>query len=77
MEEFNLLDMKGFNDHLIATKDAEIGPDGLKTKTEIVLTALKFLAQQKPKLHGKCSRARQEYKEYGSSHFQNKRKFDE
>lgn len=59
-----LLDTKAFNNYLIATKDAGLGPDGLKTKIERVCTALKFLAHKKPKLHGKCTRAREEYKEW-------------
>ncbi|XP_028418405.1 uncharacterized protein LOC114543745 [Dendronephthya gigantea] len=59
-----LLDAKAFNNYLITTKDAGLGPDGLKTKIERITIALKFLAHRKPKLHSKCRRAIAEYSEW-------------
>ena len=59
-----LLDTKLFNNYLIATKESGLGPDGLKTKIERICTALKYLAYKKPKLHGKCAAARDNYKEW-------------
>jgi len=53
-----------FNSYLIATKEAGLGPDGLKTKIERICTALKYLAYKKPKLHGKCAAARDSYSEW-------------
>ena len=75
MEEFNLLDTKGFNSHLIATKDAGIGPDGLKTKTAIV-QPLSSLPNRNQSCMANVPELGRNTKN-GSSHFQNKRKFDE
>jgi hypothetical protein len=47
---------------LILTKEAGLGPDGLKTKVERVTIALKFLAHKKTKLHRKCDSKIAEYK---------------
>lgn len=66
-EEVNwrkLFDTKCFNNYLIITKSAGLGPDGTKTKIERVMTALKYLKQRKKKLRRKCERARAEYKEW-------------
>ena len=59
-----MLDSKAFNNYLITTKDAGLGPDGLKTKIERITVALKFLGHRKPKLHSKCRRAIAEYSEW-------------
>ena len=68
-----MLDTKTFNNYLIATKDAGLGPDGLKTKIERVSTALKYLAVKKRKLHDRCKRARKELKEWLKPLYKQKR----
>ena len=39
------------NSYLIVTKDAGLGPDGLKTKIERIVKALKYLAHRKKQLY--------------------------
>ena len=58
-----MLDTKLFN-YLIATKQAGLGPDGVKTKIERICTALKYISYKKPKLHPKCCAAQCNYKEW-------------
>jgi hypothetical protein len=53
---------KLFNKYLILTKEAGLGPDGLKTKVERVTIALKFLAHKKTKLRRKCDSKIAEYR---------------
>lgn len=52
------------NNYLISTRDAGLGPDGIKTKIERVITALKFLKHDKPKLQSKCRHAIEDYSEW-------------
>ncbi|XP_028416842.1 uncharacterized protein LOC114541052 [Dendronephthya gigantea] len=59
-----LLDAKALNNYLITTKDAGLGPDGLKSKIERITIALKFLGHKKPKINTKCKRAIAEYSEW-------------
>ena len=47
---------------MILTKEAGLGPDGLKTKVERVTIALKFLAHKKTKLRRKCDSKIAEYR---------------
>ena len=59
-----LFETKLFNNYLIITKKAGMGPDGIKTKVERIITALKYLKHWKPKLREKCKRAMVELKEW-------------
>lgn len=59
-----LFDSRALNNYLIITKDAGLGPDGLKTKLENIQKGLKYLKHLKPKLRSKCRRAIEEYSEW-------------
>ena len=61
-----IVDTKLFSNYLIATKQAGLCLDGVKTKIEQVCIALKYLGYKKkpPKLHEKCSAARSNHKEW-------------
>ena len=59
-----LLDTKCFNNYLIVVKQAGLGPDGIKTKVERAITALKYLKHSHPSLDRKCQKAISEYREW-------------
>ena len=60
----NLLDTRAVNNYLIVTRNAGLGPDGLKTKIENIKKGIKFLKHQKPETRSKCRRALEEYSEW-------------
>lgn len=60
----SLFDTKLFNNYLIITKKGGLGPDGVKTKVERILKALKYLQHRKPDLKTKCERTSTELKEW-------------